>query len=318
MILYPIVGATHASPANNTPPAQQNIMNHKYQIRNIIHRSIAEDSQDITSRKLFSSKDKAVASVTAQKAGILCGVDVASQVFKRMDPNCIVKIYKKDGHRVSKGSVILKVSGKTIAILSAERKVLNFLQHLSGVATLTSQYVNAVKGTKVKILDTRKTIPGLRFLQKYAVRCGGGTNHRMNLSQLALVKDNHLKALGMGDGGWGMGNNLKKIKNLRSNLSKKILLEIEAKTMSEVKLALNSKADIIMLDNMPVPSLKKAIRLIHRFSYPLSPIPHPQIEVSGGVTLKNVRKIAKLGVDRISIGAITHSAPALDLSLDLS
>ncbi len=181
---------------------------------------------------------------------------------------------------------------------------MNFIQHLSGVATMASKFVDAVRGTRARIYDTRKTIPGIRNLQKYAVRMGGGTNHRMGLSDMAMVKVNHLQAVKQFP---------EKLLSMKSRLPKGMLLVIEAKDFSEVRLALHSRADIILLDNMPVPHLRKAIRMIRSV-----PGKAPMIEVSGGISLKSVRPIARLGVDRISVGALTHSAPALDVSMEIS
>ena len=272
------------------------------EIKFIVEHAFKEDRADITSRILFSAKDRCKAFVLTKEKGIVCGTAIAAMAFRRADPGCKIKIYKKDGRAINPGDRVLEVRGKTAGILTAERKAINFLQHFSGVATFTSKFVHAVKGTRSRIYDTRKTIPGLRKLQKYAVRMGGAQNHRLNLAEMAMVKDNHLKAVEGAEF---------KVERLKARLPKGTLLEIEAKTMKEVKLALKSKADIIMLDNMPIPKLKKVIRFIRGFR------PKPQIEVSGGVTLKTVGKIARLGVERISVGALTHSAPALDLSLEV-
>lgn len=271
------------------------------QLKSIIDLAFDEEAKDLTSRKLLPPRAKILARVVAKEPGVVCGADFAALTFKRMDPSCRIKILKKDGQPVSKGQTILIVSGKAARILAAERKAVNFIQHLSGVATLAAKFVRAVKGTRAVIYDTRKTIPGIRYLQKYAVVCGGAKNHRMNLSQMAMVKDNHLKAV---------GNNFSAVIELKRKLPKGTLLEIEAKTMDEVRLALEADADILMLDNMSVPRLRRAVRLIRKF-------PDVLIEVSGGVTLKDARKIARLGVERISVGAITHSAPALDASLEV-
>ncbi|OGR89806.1 MAG: nicotinate-nucleotide diphosphorylase (carboxylating) [Elusimicrobia bacterium RIFCSPLOWO2_01_FULL_60_11] len=271
------------------------------QLQSIIGLAFDEESRDLTSRKLLRPRARIRARVVAGAPGVVCGAEFAAKTFKRMDPSCRIKIVKNDGQKIAKGQTLLIVTGRAARILAAERKAVNFIQHLSGVATLASRYVRAVRGTGAVIFDTRKTIPGIRYLQKYAVVCGGAKNHRMNLSQMAMVKDNHLKAV---------GDDFSAVIGLKRKLPRGTLLEIEAKTMDEVRLALESDADIIMLDNMSVPRLKRAVRLIRRF-------PKVQIEVSGGVTLKDVRKIARLGVERISVGAITHSAPALDASLEV-
>lgn len=276
-------------------------MNLKEQLQCIIKLAFDEDSRDMTSRKILHPRTKITGRVIAKERGVVCGAEFAALTFKRTDPSCKIKILRGDGHKISKGQAILIVSGRAASILTAERKAVNFIQHLSGVATLTSKFVRAAKGTGAVIYDTRKTIPGIRYLQKYAVVCGGGNNHRMNLSQMAMVKDNHLKAL---------GKNTSPVLDIRKKLPKSIPLEIEAKTMKEIRLALKAGANIVMLDNMTVPMLKKAVKFIRRTS-------HVLIEVSGKVTLKNIRKIAHLGVDRISVGAMTHSAPALDASLEV-
>lgn len=280
--------------------------------------ALSEDraNQDITCKSLFNSSQRVTAQIIAQREGILCGIDAVSLAFQKMDSQCIIQKYARDGERIKPAQKILTVKGRANRILAAERTALNFLQHLSGVATMTKKFVSAVKGTEAKIYDTRKTIPGLRALQKYAVRCGGGENHRMNLSEMAMVKDNHLKIVGSSELG---------VRSLKSKLPKGVQLEIEAKNLKEVELALNSKADIIMLDNMTIPQLKKAVHFIRSYRPPhLNPLPRGEragvrvlIEVSGGVNLRNVRQIARLGVDRISVGMITHSAPALDLSLEV-
>jgi len=275
-------------------------MNLLSQIKEIITIAQKEDSSDLTSRLLFTNKDRVKASVVCKQNGVLCGIDFAAITFRKYDPACRLKVHKEDGEPVKKGETVMEVEGRTAAILSAERKAVNFIQHFSGVATLTAQYVRAVKGTRTHIYDTRKTIPGIRLLQKYAVRCGGGRNHRMNLKEMAMVKDNHIAAL---------GKRLSSVLTLKERLPAGTLLEIEAKTMREVRLALNAKADIIMLDNMPPAKLNAAVRWIRKST-------KAQIEVSGGVTLKDARRIARLGVERISVGALTHSAQAMDFSLE--
>ena len=275
------------------------------QVDEIIELARREDRADLTSRLLFDPGDRIKAVIVAREAGTICGAEFAAMTFRKYDPSCRIRIFKKDGARVRKGDDVMRIEGRAVALLTAERKAVNFLQHLSGVATLTSGFVRAVRGTKSKIYDTRKTIPGIRLLQKYAVLCGGGRNHRMDLSEMAMVKDNHLKVVG---GEWW-------VVSLKSRLPKGTLLEIEAKTMKEVLLAFKAGADIVMLDNMSLSRLKKMVRFIRHHPLPTTHHP-PLIEVSGGVTLKDVRKIADLGVERISVGALTHSAPALNLSMD--
>jgi nicotinate-nucleotide pyrophosphorylase (carboxylating) len=208
---------------------------------------------------------------------------------------------KRDGQKVRKGEKIASIEGKAKDILTAERTALNFLQRLSGIATMTSKYVEKTKRTKAKILDTRKTTPGLRTLEKQAVKAGGGQNHRMGLFDMFLIKENHIKAAG------GITQAVKKAKSRR----KKEKIEVEVRNPSELKEALQSKPDWIMLDNMSTEQMKKAVSIIRAVD------PKIKIEASGNVNLKNVRKIALAGVDFISVGALTHSAPALDLSLIL-
>jgi nicotinate-nucleotide pyrophosphorylase (carboxylating) len=268
-----------------------------------VEAALREDSAgaDLTSRLLVDPSRRARARIVARQTGVLCGAEIAAFVFRRLDPSCRVRILKRDGSRLSPGDAVLEAEGRLPRLLAAERTALNFIQQLSGVATLTAQFVDRAKGTRAKILDTRKTVPGLRALQKYAVRCGGGTNHRMGLADAAMVKDNHLSAL-EGDPS--------KLLTLKKKLPKGTALIVEAKTQREIGWALAARADVILLDNMSLPRLRAAIRRIRAES-------KAQVEVSGGVNLRTVRAIARLNPDRISVGALTHSAPALDLSLDL-
>ena len=205
----------------------------------------------------------------------------------------------RDGEIVRSEKIIIEISGNMRSLLTAERTALNFLQRMSGIATLTKKFVDSVKGFKAKIIDTRKTTPCLRILEKYAVQCGGGINHRFGLYDGILIKDNHIKAA---------GGIIKAVKRVRDNAPHLIKIEVETKSLKEVKDALNCKADVIMLDNMDIPAIKKAVKLIDKRAL---------IEVSGGVTLKNVSEIAATGVDYISIGALTHSARAVDISMEI-
>lgn len=267
----------------------------------IIKEALKEDigTGDITSDLLIT--DKNVKAVLLAKAdGVFCGQYVASQIFNayRIKNTFMVK----DGQRIRQGQVLARFSGKARNILKTERTLLNFLQRLSGIATLTSEFTQAVKPYKAMILDTRKTTPGLRLLEKYAVACGGGVNHRIGLHDMILVKDNHLKLVDS----WGL------IVDRLKKKPKNIKVEIEADTLAQVKEILKAHiADIILLDNMSVPTLKKAIKYIRKTGS------KTLIEISGGVALKNVKSYARLGVDRISIGALTHSAKALDISLEI-
>jgi len=275
------------------------------QIEEIIDRALAEDLGwgDITTEALISSDQQGIASIVAKEQGILAGIDVAKTVFRRVDPELKMAVLLEDGAKVDSGSIITKVEGKVASILKAERVALNFLQRFSGIASETNRYVEAVKGLPVQITDTRKTTPGLRLLEKYAVRVGGGENHRMNLGDGILIKDNHLAALR------SLGLNLKEvIARARQNASQRLKVEVEASTVREATEAAEAGADIVMLDNMSLKDMRRATSMIHGRAL---------IEAAGGVTLDNVRAIAETGVDFISVGALTHSARALDISLKL-
>jgi nicotinate-nucleotide pyrophosphorylase (carboxylating) len=239
----------------------------------------------------------------AKKEGILAGINVAKQVFHRVDPELKVDVLLEDGARIKPGNKVADVSGSIASILAAERVALNFLQRLSGIASETKRYVEAVKGLPVRIMDTRKTTPGLRSLEKHAVKVGGGENHRMNLGDGILIKDNHLAALR------SQGLNIKQIvARARQNSPQRLPVEVEVATASEALEAAEAGADIVMLDNMSLEDMRKAVKSIHGRAL---------IEASGGITLDNVRAVAETGVDFISIGALTHSARALDISLEL-
>jgi len=291
----------------------------KSQIEEIIDRALAEDlgKGDVTTETLVPSDQQGTGFIVAKKEGILAGTGAAEQVFHRVDPGLKIEILLEDGARVKPGGKVAKVSGSIASILKAERIALNFLQRLSGIASETNRYVARVEGLPVRIMDTRKTTPGLRSLEKYAVRVGGGENHRMNLGDGILIKDNHLAALR------SQGLNIKEIiakarqnaplslrgAKRRSNLeARQIQVEVEVGTMSEALEAVEAGADIVMLDNMNLEDMRKAVESIHGRAL---------IEASGGITLDNVRAVAETGVDFISIGALTHSARALDISLEL-
>lgn len=271
--------------------------------RRLIQDALKEDMNrlgDITTRLFVPPTAHIQGRIVANANGIICGTTIAAAVFKAVDKNIRVHILKKDGSRVTKGQTVMVLDGSR-GILTAERTALNFLQRMSGVATLTAAYVSRTRHTRAKIYDTRKTLPGWRSLDKYAVACGGGKNHRMGLYDAVLVKDNH----------WSNGSLSAGVAALRRRYPK-MLLEIEADTLAQVKRALTLGADAILLDNMSPPALRQAIRFIRTASSRVL------IEVSGGVTLKTVRSLARLNPDRISVGALTHSAPALDLSLELA
>lgn len=276
-----------------------------YPYMDLIEKALAEDIgiKDITTNALIPESQQGHACITAKENGVVAGVEIAKQTFLTVDPALLIEIVITDGMMVKPGDIIAKLSGNTHGILTAERVALNFLQHLSGIATITSHYVKAVEGLKATIVDTRKTLPGLRELQKEAVRHGGGKNHRMRLDDGILIKDNHIKALR------NSGKNIGDIVSLaRVNAPSDISIEIEVTTIEEAEEAMAAGADIIMLDNMSLEEMKQAVKLING---------KIKTEASGGVTLENVRTIAETGVDIISVGALTHSVMALDINLKL-
>ena len=270
-------------------------------VETIINLALEEDigSGDLTTELLFSGALKCNAEIKCKENGVLAGLPIARAVFEKLDSSVQLDELKQDGDKIREGEIIIKIEGSQKNILTGERLALNILQRLSGVATLTSKYVEAVKGYDVKILDTRKTMPGNRSLSKYAVSVGGGYNHRMGLYDGILVKDNHIKLAG------GIKNAVNIIK---SKINSEYKIEVETSNIDQVSRALEAGADIIMLDNMDDNLMKEAVSLIGGKTL---------IEASGGITLDRVRAVAELGVDFISIGALTHSAQALDISLDM-
>ena len=277
----------------------------KSQIEEIIDGALAEDLSmgDVTTEALITGGQQGVGFVMAKEGGILAGIGVAEQVFHRVDPELELEVFLEDGASVNPGTKVAKVSGNITSILKAERVALNFLQRLSGIASETNRYVARVEGLPVRIMDTRKTTPGLRSLEKYAVMVGGGKNHRMNLGDGILIKDNHLAALR------SQGLNIQEIvAKARQNAPHRLPIEVEVMRISEALEAVEAGADIIMLDNMNLEDMRKAVKSIHG---------RASIEASGGITLDNARAVAETGVDFISIGALTHSARALDISLEL-
>ncbi|HEV8480304.1 MAG TPA: carboxylating nicotinate-nucleotide diphosphorylase [Candidatus Eisenbacteria bacterium] len=270
---------------------------------------------DVTTQATVGPDVIAEASILAKANGVLAGLDVARLVFREVDAEITMTGDAKDGQRVQPGREVARLHGKAASILSAERTALNFLCHLSGVATLTSRFVRRTRGTGAVILDTRKTLPGLRVLEKYAVQKGGGENHRIGLGDMYLVKDNHIKAAG------SITLAVERIQAHRQEL----LLEVEAQTFEQVKEACEAGIDRILFDNMSLEQIALALQIVDNHPKPATP-PHarrkgakrwPEVEVSGGISLDNVKEIAELGVDFISVGALTHSAPALDLSLEI-
>jgi nicotinate-nucleotide pyrophosphorylase (carboxylating) len=270
----------------------------------LIREALREDlgiRGDVTTQLFVPARAQLCGFIRARKPGVICGTKIAASVFRACEPDCRVRILVPDGGRVRRGQAVLEVSGRR-GLLTAERTALNFLQRLSGIATLTAAYAAAVRGTKARVLDTRKTLPGWRALEKYAVRCGGGRNHRMGLHDAVMVKDNH----------WLQPADFDRAVAVLRRRHPRMPLIIEADDLSQVKRGLKLGADVILLDNMPTPLLRQAIKSIHKAS------PKTLIEISGSVDLRGIRSLAKLGPDRISVGRITHSAPALDLGLDLA
>jgi nicotinate-nucleotide pyrophosphorylase (carboxylating) len=276
--------------------------------RALIRLAAREDlgSGDVTSQSLIPASAKATARVVARQAGIVAGRGLIAPVLREFGCRAKVTLKARDGQRIRKGQTLAVISGPARGILAAERTMLNFLQRLSGVATLTRAFVDAVTDTRARILDTRKTTPGWRALEKYAVRAGGGVNHRIGLYDQALVKDNHLAALRAR--GESLADALGRLRAKRPGL----FVMVEADDEPGVRDAVTARADAVLLDNMPPRELARMVRLVRT----LPGGRRVAIEASGGVTLKTVRAIARSGVDRISIGALTHSAPALDIALD--
>jgi nicotinate-nucleotide pyrophosphorylase (carboxylating) len=270
-------------------------------LNSLVQSALHEDGalNDLTTIATVVSERRARAKLVARDPGVVCGVPLALEAFRLIDPKIAIRVDVEDGTRVEKGTPVLFLSAHARGLLSAERVALNFMLRLSGIATLTARYVDAIEGTKARILDTRKTLPGWRALEKYAVRAGGGKNHRTDLSTGILIKDNHLAAL---DGNIDLA-----VRRSREIAPKGMQVEVECETKEQVADALVAGADIIMLDNMSPESMAECVRMINGRAI---------VEASGGVNLSNVRAIAETGVDWISIGALTHSAPAMNLALD--
>jgi nicotinate-nucleotide pyrophosphorylase (carboxylating) len=267
----------------------------------LIDLALEEDAGlgDVTSRAIFPAQHRSRAVIDARQDLVVCGLAVAAAVFSRVDPALKTRWLVADGDRVKAGTVLLRIAGPTAALLTAERTALNFLQRLSGIATQTRRHVDAVKGTGVRLVDTRKTTPGFRALEKYAVRCGGGFNHRSSLGEHVLIKDNHIAAA---------GSLTKAVQRCRAAAPHLAKIEVEAKTLAEVREACRAGAGVILLDNMTPAQVQAAVVTIAG---------RASVEVSGGIRYESLRDYALPGVDVISIGALTHSAPAADLSLDL-
>jgi len=266
----------------------------------VIRTALLEDlpQGDVTSESLVSPEDRARAVFLAKEDGVLAGLDVARRVFDRIDPDVLFADHAADGAAFRSGDILARVDGRSLSLLKAERTALNFLQRLSGIATETRRYVLAVEGTGTKILDTRKTTPGLRFLEKYAVRMGGGANHRFSLSDMALIKDNHLRVA---------GSVSEAVRRVREKTGRDMRVEVEVTDPAGVREALAAGADIIMLDNMTPDQIREAVEFV------AGRVP---LEVSGKITLEKARDVSRLGVDFISVGALTHSYRSVDISLE--
>jgi nicotinate-nucleotide pyrophosphorylase (carboxylating) len=269
-------------------------------IDHLIDLALEEDlpAGDVTTEAIVRPDLKARGVFLSQEDGVMAGIEVAARVFQKVDPGINFRKNRKDGQEFKKGEILAEVGGPAVSLLQAERTALNFLQRLSGIATFTRAFVREVSGTKAVILDTRKTTPGWRFLEKYAVKMGGGQNHRRNLSEMMLIKDNHIRIAG------GITEALKRAKEKASS---RIKIEVEATSLEEVKEALAGGADLIMLDNMSLEQIKAAVELV------AGRVP---LEVSGKVNLQTVRSLAVTGVDYISVGALTHSFKSADISLE--
>ncbi len=275
------------------------------QLDAIIDIALDEDTShgDVTSEALIPPDLSGKASLLVKEKGVLAGIEVAGRVFQRIDPSLAIEILIKDGTKIQPGDIAATIVGSVISILKAERTALNFLQRLSGIASLTAQYVEETKGLNARIVDTRKTTPGLRRLEKYAVRMGGGHNHRMHLGDAVLIKDNHIAAL------HAMGMSLKDIvAKARQNAPAGLTLEVEVTSTGEALEALKAGADIIMMDNMSANEIRQVVSMVAG---------QAKLEASGGITLANVHQVAMTGVDIISIGTLTHSYKALDISLEM-
>lgn len=270
-------------------------------IKPLVDHALAEDvgSGDITTNSLVPFGLKAKATMVSKSSGIIAGLALAEYIFRSLDHDILWKTFVNDGNHIAKGGLILEVSGSYRALLTGERLALNFLQRMSGIATMTANYIHGLDRSDVKILDTRKTVPGLRLLDKYAVKMGGGTNHRFGLYDMALIKDNHIKVAG------GIS---KAVLQVKRSIPAGTLVEVETTTIEEVKEAIAVGADIIMLDNMDNNTMSACVKIIDK---------RAKVEASGNITLERLKEVAATGVDFISIGALTHSVQALDISMNI-
>lgn len=273
-----------------------------FYVDDIIKRALEEDINyvDLATDYLLDDDDISTANFVAKAEGVLCGIDIAVRTFIFIDPDIKAEIKIKDGGRVNKGDIIATVTGRTKSILKGERTSLNILQHMSGIASETAKYAECCKGTRAHVTETRKTLPGLRGLEKYAVTVGGGKNHRFNLSDGAMLKDNHIDAY---------GSLTNAVNALREKIGHMVKIEVEVRNEDELREALACKADVIMLDNMTTEQMKKCVEIADGKAV---------LEASGNVTLERMREIAETGVDIISVGALTHSVKAFDISLRIA
>ncbi|MCL3779750.1 carboxylating nicotinate-nucleotide diphosphorylase [Prolixibacteraceae bacterium JC049] len=270
-------------------------------IEPLIDKALEEDISigDVTTDNLIPADSQTKATMTAKAEGVVAGLDVAEWVFKKLDANVTFTRHLNDGDRVKRGMLIAEIEGSFRALLSGERVALNFLQRMSGVASATVQYVDAIKNYKTEILDTRKTLPGYRSLDKYSVAAGGGMNHRIGLYDMVMIKDNHIKVA---------GSITNAVNEIRPKIADGIKIEVETTNLDEVKEALAAKADVIMLDNMDNTTMTEAVQIINGAA---------KVEASGNMNLARVKEVAETGVDFISIGALTHSVMALDISQNI-
>ncbi|AFH48461.1 Carboxylating nicotinate-nucleotide pyrophosphorylase [Ignavibacterium album JCM 16511] len=280
-------------------------MKQSEQIKKIIKLALQEDigKGDITSLATIKKNQKAIGKFLVKDKGLIAGLSIAKQVMKTVDSNLKFKILIDDGSEVKPGDIVAEVSGNARAILSSERTALNFLQRMSGIATASNLYAKAVAHTKAKVIDTRKTAPGLRMIDKMAVKIGGCENHRLGLYDMFLIKDNHIEVAG------SITKAVDECRKFMQKKKKKFLIEVETKNPDEVLEALKCKVDIIMLDNFKIDEMKKAVELING---------RCKVEASGGVNLSTIKSIAETGVDYISVGGLTHSVKALDISLEIT
>ena len=271
----------------------------QFYVDDLIKNAIKEDINyiDVATDYLLDENEESEAIFVAKADGVLCGIDVAMRVFRLLDDSFTCVLHKKDGDEIKNGELIAELKGKTVRLLKGERTALNLIQHMSGIATITKECVKETIGTNATIADTRKTLPGLRSLQKYAVTCGGGRNHRYNLSDCAMLKDNHIDA---------KGGITPAVKALREKIGHTVKIEVETRTLDEVKEALSAGADIIMLDNMSNETMAEAVGIVDGKAL---------LEASGNLTKERLRSVAELGVDILSIGALTHSVTAFDISM---